>query len=157
MSNDLTILSNTFANVTLLEMRQDSQRFPRVGNVPREVAVQEMTKIVTQAFLYKGMNADVQSIQFISVSLVDELRNDLDHMGTKNISFAEVSRIIKRAILQDEIYGISVATLYKVIMDYIKGEGHILQQKVKDSKKDQMDKSMDAMVSVYAAQMIKKK
>jgi hypothetical protein len=114
---------------TLLEMRADSTRFPRVKSVSREQAVFEMTKIVTQAFLYRGQAADVTTIQFISSSLVDELL--ADRFGAASISFAEIQVVVKRAILGgSDMFGVSVASLYKVIMEYVKGEGHINQQKV---------------------------
>ena len=166
MSNDLTTQGSQLMipndnQVTLLDMRMDSKRFPRIGRVTRDQAVMEMSKIITQAFLYKGQAADQNNIQFISCSLVDELQSDLDHMGTKNISFAELSRIIKRAILQDEIYGISVASLYKVIMAYVKDEGHKLQEQVNELRKtreqEEMKKSIIApMVQAYTGELLKR-
>ena len=132
MNNEMTttngqLMTPASNQVSLLEMRMDEKRFPRIGAFPREQAVFEMSKIVSQAFLYKGQAADPKNIQFISCALVDELQSDLDRLGTKHISFAEISRVVKRAVLQDDMYGISVASLYKVIIEYIKGEGHRLQ------------------------------
>ena len=146
--------------VSLLEMRMDEKRFPRIGAFPREQAVFEMSKIVSQAFLYKGQAADPKNIQFISCALVDELQSDLDRLGTKHISFAEISRVVKRAVLQDDMYGISVASLYKVIIEYIKGEGHRLQQEVSERKRkseqEQIKNSVIApMLQAYAGELLK--
>ena len=145
--------------VSLLEMRMDDQRFPRIGAFPREQAVFEMSKIVSQAFLYKGQAADSKNIQFISCALVDELQADLDNMGTKNISFEEISRIVKRAILNDDMF-LSVSSFYKVIMTYIKGEGHQLQKQVIAERKkadlEQIKKSpVYQMLTASAAEMAK--
>ena len=165
MNNEMTttngqLMTPASNQVSLLEMRMDAKRFPRIGALPREQAVFEMSKIVSQAFLYKGQAADPKNIQFISCSLVDELQSDLDRLGTKHISFGEISRVVKRAVLQDDMYGISVASLYKVIIEYIKGEGHRLQQEVSERKRkseqEQIKNSVIApMLQAYAGQLLK--
>ena len=165
MNNEITttngqLMTPASNQVSLLEMRMDAKRFPRIGAFPREQAVFEVSKIVSQAFLYKGQAADPKNIQFISCSLVDELQADLDKLGTRHISFAEISRVVKRAVLQDDMYGISVASLYKVIIDYIKGEGHRLQQEVSERKRkseqEQIKNSVIApMLQAYAGQLLK--
>ena len=159
MSNNqlMTPASN---QVSLLDIRKDAKRFPRLHTYSREQAVTEMSKIVSQAFLYKGQAADPNNIQFISCSLVDELQADLDRLGTRFLSFAEISRIVKRAVLQDEMYGISVANLYKVIAEYVKGEGRRLQQQVKEERhkaeQEQIRNSIVApMLQAYAGQLLK--
>ena len=165
MNNEITttngqLMTPASNQVSLLEMRMDEKRFPRIGAFPREQAVFEMSKIVSQAFLYKGQAADPKNIQFISCALVDELQSDLDRLGTKHISFAEISRVVKRAVLQDDMYGISVASLYKVIIEYIKGEGHRLQQEVSERKRkseqEQIKNSVIApMLQTYAGELLK--
>ena len=159
MSNNqlMTPASN---QVSLLDIRKDAKRFPRLHSYSREQAVAEMSKIVSQAFLKKEQAADPTNIQFISCSLVDELQADLDRLGTRFLSFAEISRIVKRAVLQDEMYGISVASLYKVIAEYVKGEGRRLQQQVKEenykSEQEQIRNSIVApMLQAYAGQLLK--
>ena len=165
MNNDMTttngqLMTPASNQVSLLEMRMDEKRFPRIGTFPREQAVFEMSKIVSQAFLYKGQAADPKNIQFISCAIVDELQSDLDRLGTKHISFGEISRVVKRAVLQDDMYGISVASLYKVIIEYIKGEGHRLQQEVSERKRkseqEQIKNSVIApMLQAYAGELLK--
>lgn len=165
MNKEMTTTNNQLMTpasnqVSLLEMRMDEKRFPRIGAFPREQAVFEMSKIVSQAFLYKGQAADPKNIQFISCALVDELQSDLDRLGTKHISFGEISRVVKRAVLQDDMYGISVASLYKVIIEYIKGEGHRLQQEVSERKRkseqEQIKNSVIApMLQAYAGELLK--
>ena len=165
MNNEITttngqLMTSASNQVSLLEMRMDEKRFPRIGAFPREQAVFEMSKIVSQAFLYRGQAADPKNIQFISCALVDELQSDLDKLGTRHISFAEISRVVKRAVLQDDMYGISVASLYKVIIEYIKGEGHRLQQEVSERKRkseqEQIKNSVIApMIQAYAGELLK--
>lgn len=165
MNNELTTTNNQLMTpasnqVSLLEMRMDEKRFPRIGTFSREQAGFEMSKIVSQAFLYRGQAADPKNIQFISYALVDELQSDLDKLGTRHISFAEISRVVKRAVLQDDMYGISVASLYKVIIEYIKGEGHRLQQEVSERKRkseqEQIKNSVIApMLQAYAGELLK--
>ena len=164
MNNEMTTTSSQLmtpasSQASLLDMRADAKRFPRIGTFSREQAVFEMSKIVSQAFLYKGQAADSKNIQFISCALVDELQSDLDGLGTKNISFEEISRIVKRAILTDDIF-LSVSSFYKVIMNYIKGEGHQLQKQIIAERKkadlEQIKKSpVYQMLTASAAEMAK--
>ena len=164
MNNDITttngqLMTPASNQVSLLEMRMDENRFPRIGKYTREQAVFEMSKIVSQAFLYKGQAADPKNIQFIACALVDELQSDLDGLGTRNISFEEISRIVKRAILNDDMF-LSVSSFYKVIMTYIKGEGHQLQKQVIEERKkadlEQIKKSpVYQMLTASAAEMAK--
>ena len=160
MSNNqlMTPASN---RVSLLDIRKDAKRFPRLHTYSREQAVTEMSKIVSQAFLFKGQVADSTNIQFISCSLVDELQADLDKTGTKYVTFAEISRVVKRAVLCDDMYGISVASLYRVIIDYVKGEGHRLSLEARKRKEEDDRESIKRsviapMLQAYAGQLIRK-
>lgn len=157
MNNELTTIDN---KVTLLDIRMDAKRFPRLGSYPREVAVAEMAKIVTQAFLYRGQSADPTNIQFISCSLVDELQANLDKLGTNQITFAEISRVVKRAVLESDMYGISVASLYKVIIEYVKGEGHRIHKQAVELKRQEQEKQLKdsiiaPMLQAYTGALVK--
>ena len=142
-------MSNEIANynpgqASLLEMRADANRFPRIKAMSREQAVFEMSKIVSQAFLYKGQAADLTNIQFISSALVDELLAD-DKYGAGFLSLAEIQVVVKRAVLGgSEMFGISVASLYKVIMEFVKGEGHLNQQKIWEARRKEEDKRLQS-------------
>lgn len=140
---------------TLLEMRSNPKRFPRLNTYTREQAVVEMAKIVSQAFLYKGQSADATNIQFISCSLVDELQADHQKVGSKYISFAEISRIVRRAVLTQDMFGISVASLYRVIIDYIKGEGHELDKKADKTPVTDIDTMDHPALMAYTGALLK--
>ena len=130
MSNETStaLVNYNPSNASLLEMRADSDRFPRIKTMPREQAVLGMSKIVTQAFLYRGQAADPTNIQFISSALVQELLEDTN--GAYNLSLAEIQVIVKRAVLNTEMMGINVSSLYKVIIAFVKGEGRENQSRV---------------------------
>ena len=162
MENSLTTQNSALVNynpgnATLLDMRADSTRFPRLKSVSREQAVFEMAKIVSQAFLYRGQAADQTNIQFISTALVDELLQDRQ-FGASNISFAEIQVVVKRAVLGgSEMFGISVASLYKVIMEFVKGEGHNNEKQVADMRRHREEKSLKdsiiaPMLQAYSGQ-----
>ena len=165
MSNEMTTTSSALENfnpgrASLLEMRADPSRFPRLKSVPREQAVFEMTKIVNQAFLYRGQAADPTNIQFISSALVQELLDD-DKYGAGYLSLAEIQLVVKRAVLGgSEMFGISVASLYKVIMEFVKGEGHLNQQKILDARRKEEDKRLQAsaltpMLRAFTGEFVK--
>ena len=130
MSNETStaLVNYNPGNASLLEMRADSDRFPRIKTMPREQAVLGMSKIVTQAFLYRGQAADPTNIQFISSALVQELLEDTN--GAYNLSLAEIQVIVKRAVLNTDMMGINVSSLYKVIIAFVKGEGRENQSRV---------------------------
>lgn len=132
MSNELTIQDNSLVNynpgrASLLEMRADSDRFPRIKTMPREQVVDGMARIVSQAYFYRGQTADKTNIQFISSSLADELLEDSN--GAFNLSLAEIQVIVKRAVLNTDMF-ISVSSLYKIIIAFVKGEGRENQTRV---------------------------
>lgn len=158
-------MSNEIANynpgqASLLEMRADSTRFPRIKTMPREQVVMGMAKIVSQAFLYRGQAADPTNIQFISSALVQELLDD-DKYGAGYLSLAEIQLVVKRAVLGgSEMFGISVASLYKVIMEFVKGEGHLNQQKILDARRKEEDKRLQAsgltpMLRAFTGEFVK--
>ena len=117
-------------NASLLDMRADPQRFPRLNTYDREDAYNAMIPVITQAFLYKGHTADPEAIRFIATNLVDELLADTKY-GAGNISLGEIHKVIKRAILETDIPAISVSTLYRIIIDYAKGEGNQLEKQIR--------------------------
>lgn len=165
MENSLTTQNSALVNynpgnATLLDMRADSTRFPRLKSVSREQASFEMAKIVSQAFLYRGQAADQTNIQFISSALVDELLQDRQ-FGAANISFAEIQVVVKRAVLGgSEMFGVSVASLYKVIMEYVKGEGHNIEKEISEKRKQVEEKRLKdsiiaPMLQAYSGKLIK--
>lgn len=165
MNNEITTQSSALVNynpgnATLLEMRADSVRFPRLNSMHVEQAILGMSKIVSQAFLYRGQAADPTNIRFISSTLVQELLAD-DRYGASNISLAEIQVVVKRAVLGgQEMFGVSVASLYKVIMDFVKGEGHVNQVKVNEDYKRQeesriLTSSVAPMLKAYTGEFIR--
>ena len=165
MANELTTTHPALVNynphqASLMEMRQHPEMFPRLKSFPREQAVFEMSKIVSQAFLYRGQAADPTNIQFISSALVTELMAD-DKYGASCLSLAEIQVVVKRAVLGgSEMFGISVASLYKVIMEFVKGEGHLNQKRVEDMKRQAEEKQLrespvTPMIQAYTGELIR--
>lgn len=158
-------MSNEIANynpgqASLLEMRADATRFPRIKTMSREQAVSGLIRIVSQAFLYRGQAADPVNVQFISNALLNELLED-DKYGAGYLSLAEIQVIVKRAVLGgSEMFGISVASLYKVIMEFVKGEGHrnqqqVLEQRKKETERILKESAFAPMLKAYTGEFIR--
>ena len=158
-------MSNEIANynpgqASLLEMRADATRFPRIKTMSREQAVSGLIRIVSQAFLYRGQAADPVNVQFISNALLNELLDD-DKYGAGYLSLAEIQVIVKRAVLGgSEMFGISVASLYKVIMEFVKGEGHrnqqqVLEQRQKETERILKESALAPMLQAYTGEFIR--
>ena len=158
-------MSNEIANynpgqASLLEMRADATRFPRINTMSREQAVSGLIRIVSQAFLYRGQAADPVNVQFISNALLNELLDD-DKYGAGYLSLAEIQVVVKRAVLGgSEMFGISVASLYKVIMEFVKGEGHrnqqqVLEQRQKETERILKESALAPMLQAYTGEFIR--
>ena len=157
MSNDITNYNP--GQASLLEMRADATRFPRLKTMPREQAVSGLKRIVSQAFLYRGQAADPVNVQFISNALLNELLAD-EKYGASFLSLAEIQVVVKRAVLESDMFGISVASLYKVIMEFVKGEGHLNQQKIWEARRKEEDKRLQAsgltpMLRAFTGEFVK--
>lgn len=163
MNNELTTYSAMVnynpGRATLLEMRADPKQFPRLKDLPREQAEYGMTKIITQAFIYKSMEADPQTIGMIASSVVDNLLDD-GGTGSSLLSLAEIQVVVRRAVTRTEMYGISVANITKAIMDYVTGEGHAnqkqVEQMIKDSRNTENAKSpVTNMMQAFAGAFLR--
>lgn len=150
---------------SLLQVRMDAKTFPRIKQYNFEKALEEMAGIVLMAHQYRGQQADADNIAFIAKNLLTELLEDPNKIGTNNLTFEEIGRLIKRAILSGkEMYGISVASLYPILVDYCKGEGAELHQealkRLRESENKQVEQAKAAMLPMmqaYAGAMIRKK
>ena len=155
MNNELTIPGK---QPSFLEIRMDSKKYPRLCRYSKEEADRAMVTIVSNAFLYRGQTADPSVIGFTASALVDELLQE-DKYGAKYLSMEEISRIIKKAVLESDIF-ISVSSLYKVILDFCKGEGTRIQQEAAALKRKQDEESLRnsvvaPMLQAYTGAFIK--
>lgn len=160
---DVLVVSPGFSTDSLMEIRMDKKKYPRLCQYTREQAVYKMSQIVLTAFQFRGQQADPQNVAFIASNLVDELGADMDNVGTKYITFEEISRAVKKSVLGQgrEMFGISFASLYSAIMDYVKGEGHqievqIREQGLKAREKELKDSIIAPMLQAYTGALIKK-
>lgn len=145
-----------------VQMRLDSARFPRLVSIRQDQAIRELSQIVTQAFLYRGQAADPQQVNFIATTLHQELMNEISGQA-KFLSMTEISQVVKRAVLgETELYGISVASLYRIIMDYVNGDGLQAQQeanRISRERRNQnlLDSPVGTRIKIEAAKMITSK
>lgn len=121
---ELTISRSAILPVeaTAVEMRTDAARFPRIYTIPRDQAIRTMEEIVLSASVYRGTHPTPEDVRFTAAALVDELNADTRY-GLRFISFAEIRRAVRSAVLETEMYGVNVASLYRAIVAYAKGEG----------------------------------
>ena len=147
--------------VTLVDIRLDSVRFPRIKTIPAQQATARLQQVVAMAYVYTGRNADEAKLQMVAAALYNELLEDKKGIGTANITIEEVGHAVKDAILQadSDVY-INIAFLYKAVCAYCLGEGHDAQQaaykrKVADREKALQSSAVGAMIQVYAGKTLK--
>lgn len=146
---------------TLVDIRTDNNRFPRLHTYRKEEAVTQMNVIILMAFQLRGQNADVQTIMQMSSSLIDILNDDDYGIGTKYLSFEEIKRVVKKAVLGQarEMYGLSVSSLFQALADYCKGEGRMADKEAKEiaSKRKELRESIIApLLQGYSGEMLQK-
>ena len=126
---------------TLVDIRTDNKRFPRLHTYRREDAIAQMNMIIMMAFQYRGQQADTQTIILMSSSLIDILNEDEYGIGTKYLSFEEIKRVIRKAALgqSKEMYGISVSSLFQALADYCKGEGRMANNQAREIASQQRE------------------
>ena len=147
---------------TLVEIRTDNKRFPRLHTYRREDAIGQMNMIVMMAFQFRGQQADAQSIIQMSASLIDILNEDEYGIGTKFLSFEEIKRVVRKAALGQgkEMYGISVSSLFQALADYCRGEGRMADKQAKEivSHQREIRNSIIApMIQGHLEEMINRK
>ena len=146
---------------TLVDIRTDNKRFPRLHTYKREDAIGQMNMIIMMAFQFRGQQADAQSIIQMSASLIDILNEDEYGIGTKYLSFEEIKRVVRKAALgqSKEMFGISVSSLFQALADYCKGEGRMANTQAREiaaHQRETKDAIMASMIQGYSEQMLKK-
>lgn len=115
------------AALDLVEVRLNPDKFPRINKTDHATAVLRMKEIVIAAYLYRGQQADEAMVDFTAENLLAELLDPSNKFGTQYLSWYEVGRAVKKGVLgqgKSEMFGISVASLYTCILEYVKTEGH---------------------------------
>lgn len=145
---------------TLVEIRLHPETYPRLCRLQTEFAVEGLKKIYCMAVMYRGQDIDAAKADFTARTLLSELLEE-DKFGAKYLTLEEIRRAVKNAVLNDaEVYGINVASLYKIIMSYVKGEGHAANDEACAIKKAQdraaaENKAADTMIAIYSSRMSK--
>lgn len=149
MNNEL-IIQNQTNEVSLVDIRRQPERFPRLGKVSFPEAMVRMQSIIHMASMYMRADLDKDSITFMAQALITELLEDKKY-GAQYISFEEIGRAVKKAVLRQgkEMYGLSVSSLYACIIDYIKTEGHDADKEAKRCI-EQRNIALDARVDAGA-------
>lgn len=158
--NSLTIIPPEKAS--LVDIRTDARRFPRLYTYRREEAIAQMNMIVMMAYQYRGQHADAQSIIQMSTSLIDILNDDEYQIGTKYLSFEEIKRIVRKAALGQtkEMYGISVSSLFQALAEYCKGEGRMASKQATEiaaKQREIKDSIIAPMLQGYTEELAQRK
>lgn len=147
---------------SLVQIRLDAKKYPRIKNMSYGDVIKALAEIVGTAFMYSGRKSDGQDIAFIATSLYQELMTDEQELGMASLTIAEIGRCVKRSVMGQgqEMFGISVASLYKIIAEYCKGEGHLVCKEIEKMSLDQRmqelkQSAVGALIDAAAGQMVK--
>ena len=123
-NNDLMIV-NEQPNASLIEVRRDNLRFPRIHSYPAEISLRLMSAVVLRAARLFDAEVSKDDVANIALDLYTELMADVEGLRTQNITFEEIHRAFRKAACGQsvEYYGrFSFHFLYKCIMHYVKNE-----------------------------------
>lgn len=123
MSNDLTIINQ---GATLMDIRKDEARYPRLRQLSEDVTTDNLKQIVLTAYMLKGQRIDPENVAFIAMSLYRFLMRNT--AGSAELTIPEIAMAVEKAVLEDDLVGINVANLYQAIMTYVTGEGKRLEE-----------------------------
>ena len=136
----------------LLEIRHNRQKYPRLRDMVYADAFAQMHVIISKALIYRGQEVIKKQVDIITSALLSELLDDFDKLDTSYLTTQEIAYAVRKAVLGDgELYGVTVASLYKAIVKYIKGEGRELQQQ-RPRTKDESASAAMTMLEAMAAQ-----
>lgn len=129
------------SDVSYVDIRRHPEVYPRINDVPAELAQRAMEQIIFRAMFYKAASSlkdddIIERISLMASELLILLKADDECIGTKHLSFAEIARAVRTATIssQKEMYGISVSSLYNAIADYCLNEGHKAAKIVREEK-----------------------
>ena len=161
MSNKLTPYKPQEGPLDLVAVRMDSGRYPRLKNLPAHYAAAGLAQIVAGALTYTGRTLPEDDIQRMGTALYAELLQDYDGVGTANITLEELNYCIRRAVLGlgPEMYGINVASIYRVACDYALHEGRQAQETANNRHAAARRKALEsspagAMLTAYTAETL---
>ena len=139
MTNELTT-----REATTVEIRCDKLRFPRIIAVPRVTAEAGIRQALVEAAALRGQSFAPEALRFTCSALLDELLRDTDGIGLKYITLEEIRRETRAAALgnRGEIYGLNVASIYRVLRDYTLGAGHEAEVEARRRARATMDKAI---------------
>ena len=139
MSSELTTTTSAVAVIDhkstaicdLVDVRLDAQRFPRVKSAEPGKAVENLRELVVAALLFRGLEQDQATVDFISANLYGCMAQEGRDVGMLELSWYEVARVIRRASLDGSLIGVSVSSLYG-LRDYCLNDGHEADKKAQD-------------------------
>lgn len=141
--------------VTLVDIRMDSARFPRIKSLAMQSAVGQLERVILTAYTYTGRPAPEDRCRMVAIALYNEIVADKKRIGTGNITVDEVAHAVKSAILNadGDVY-INISFLYKAVCAYALGEGHDAQETANRIHTAQRQKALAAstagtMLEVY--------
>lgn len=162
MSNELTTqaYNNLVAynpKTSLVEVRLNPDKYPRIGKTNESQAFVLMKEIVVSAYMYRGQQADEEMVNFTSANLLAELTDPNNEYGTQHLSWFEIARAVKRGVLglSKEMYGVSVASLYAAVINYIKTEGHEADKKAGEARQGKMPIAMETAIAASSVDLAK--
>ena len=159
MSSEVAVYTAP-AGVSLVDIRMDAERFPRLKSMTAQSATARLQQVVAMAYAYTGRPAEERRLEMVATALYGEILEDKKGLGLANITIEEIAHAVKDAILSadGDVY-INISFLYRAICNYAEGEGHEAQEsayrrKVALRQKQLEGSSAGAMLTAYTGRLL---
>jgi hypothetical protein len=152
------------APLDFVAIRADRKRYPRLYQIPRPVAVAQLTPLIIQAFMDRGQKADTDAVKYTACRLYDEIIADRSRRFLRQITIPEIGYAVRRAVFGQsghEFYGINAASLFQAVCDYTATEGDAATAALYASRKGENihdvtpSKAVGAVLDAYSGAMLK--
>lgn len=153
MNNQLTTTSITPTSLAII--RADSKRFPRIKAIPSAEVNAGVRDIIQKAFLYKGQNADPAQIEFLAGTLVQELLSERE-WGLPELSLTEIDYVVKKHILKDSEFFITIPHIYRALIAYCQNEGHTASLEARKMNTAKIPEELETLARIHAGRMMKR-
>lgn len=160
MGNDLSPVmpapAATPREIPLVEVRRDRKTYPRLKDYKQDDLLMPMRNLVNYAALLRGQRLEEDVLDFTASQLLLFLM-ERNPQGTRNLTWYEVSRAIRRGVMKEDMHGISVQSLFSIIIKYIMTEGMDADKKAGEAPPPAPDSARDTMLASWAGRIARTK
>ena len=129
----MTGLVTTSHYAKAADLKTARERCSRLCQMEPKDAIEAIRELLYKMTLYRGQAPDQQYLIFTAKTLYEEILADKS-CGLAYITMPEMEYAVKQAVLHNDLF-IAVASVFAVLEEYARGEGHEIERQIADERK----------------------